>query len=235
MTIRELQSALQAAGFDPGPIDGAMGPRTRAAIRAFQSANGLAADGVAGPRTRAVLFGPSEERPKPDQSIPSDMPWLAEAARLIGVRENTSPRADNAVIMDWADVLDIGYASDEVPWCGLFVAHCMATGVPEEPLPSNPLGARNWMTYGTTVPAQLGAVMVFWRTSPQSWKGHVALYWAEDDTHYHVLGGNQSNAVNIKRMPKSRFLQAQWPSLLPPQNIRRIGSANGVLESVTEA
>lgn len=31
--VREMQQALTIAGYDPGPIDGVMGPRTRAAVR----------------------------------------------------------------------------------------------------------------------------------------------------------------------------------------------------------
>ena len=55
MTMREVQLALQRAGFDPGPIDGKMGRRTRAALRAFQQAQGLSADGRIGPQTIARL------------------------------------------------------------------------------------------------------------------------------------------------------------------------------------
>ena len=33
--VREVQQALAAAGFDPGPIDGIMGPRTKAALRKY--------------------------------------------------------------------------------------------------------------------------------------------------------------------------------------------------------
>lgn len=234
MSVEEIQKALKAKGFDPGPIDDAMGPKTRAAIRAFQQSQGLAVDGIVGPNTRAALFGESARKPKADTSIPSDMLWLSEAARLIGVRENTAPGKSNAIIDNWADALDIGYASDEVPWCGLFVAHCMSVGAPDEALPSNPLGARKWGSFGKKVAPQLGSVLVFWRSSPSSWKGHVGFYWAEDDTHYHCLGGNQSNAVNIKRMAKSRLLEARWPSGLPEQGLIRNASPEGVLVSVTE-
>jgi peptidoglycan L-alanyl-D-glutamate endopeptidase CwlK len=40
-TIADVQTALVAHGFDPGTIDGIMGPKTRAALKAFQKAEGL--------------------------------------------------------------------------------------------------------------------------------------------------------------------------------------------------
>lgn len=43
--IRAVQRALDRLGYDPGPVDGAMGPRTRTAIWAFQAASGLTGDG----------------------------------------------------------------------------------------------------------------------------------------------------------------------------------------------
>jgi hypothetical protein len=35
--VRELQQSLAKAGYDPGPIDGIMGPRTKAALRKYMS------------------------------------------------------------------------------------------------------------------------------------------------------------------------------------------------------
>jgi lysozyme len=55
MTILELQKELKLVGFDPGPIDGIMGPKTEAAIINFQKAKGLNADGMLGPQTLAAL------------------------------------------------------------------------------------------------------------------------------------------------------------------------------------
>jgi peptidoglycan hydrolase-like protein with peptidoglycan-binding domain len=42
---KNIQQALREKGVDPGPIDGVMGPRTRAAIREFQQGQGLVASG----------------------------------------------------------------------------------------------------------------------------------------------------------------------------------------------
>jgi len=53
--VRDFQLALKQAGFDPGPVDGKLGTRTRSALVAFQKANGLDADGVAGVKTWEVL------------------------------------------------------------------------------------------------------------------------------------------------------------------------------------
>ncbi|MBI2881601.1 MAG: peptidoglycan-binding protein, partial [Candidatus Tectomicrobia bacterium] len=49
------QAALKKAGFDPGPIDGVAGRKTRAAVMAFQKANGLKADGRVGKTTLVKL------------------------------------------------------------------------------------------------------------------------------------------------------------------------------------
>ena len=53
--VLAIQQALQTAGFDPGPLDGQFGPRTKAAVVSFQTAQGLAADGEVGPQTAAAL------------------------------------------------------------------------------------------------------------------------------------------------------------------------------------
>jgi peptidoglycan hydrolase-like protein with peptidoglycan-binding domain len=55
--IKKLQESLKAAGYDPGPIDGKMGPLTKEAIKKFQQANGLAVDGIAGSKTKTALAG----------------------------------------------------------------------------------------------------------------------------------------------------------------------------------
>lgn len=54
-TPKEIQTALKNAGFDPGSLDGKIGPRTRQAIKDFQKSKGLVPDGVVGPKTWASL------------------------------------------------------------------------------------------------------------------------------------------------------------------------------------
>jgi len=45
-TIRQVQSALQKAGHNPGPIDGIFGSQTSSAIRSFQRSKGLPTGGL---------------------------------------------------------------------------------------------------------------------------------------------------------------------------------------------
>jgi lytic murein transglycosylase len=60
---REVQERLIARGYDIGGADGAIGPRTRAAISAFQASAGLPADGRAGQRVLAALRAASVKSP----------------------------------------------------------------------------------------------------------------------------------------------------------------------------
>jgi lysozyme family protein len=54
-TAEEIQSALQAAGYYNGPIDGKIGGKTKTAIMEFQKANDLTADGIIGKKTWLAL------------------------------------------------------------------------------------------------------------------------------------------------------------------------------------
>lgn len=204
-TIRSIQQALIAKGFFPGEVDGIWGRRTIAAVRSFQENVRLEVDGIVGPKTTAAIFADAELVP-----IGPLLPWLAEAQNLIGTKEVLGSR-NNPVILDWADNLDIHYSGDEVPWCGLFVAHCIGATMPDEVLPSNPLGARQWERFGESTAPRLGAVMVFWRESKNSGKGHVGFYTGEDDSAYRILGGNQTDKVCLTWVGKDRFLKARWP------------------------
>jgi hypothetical protein len=78
-SVRALQQQLQARGFLTGGVDGLFGPRTKAAVRAFQHRHGLAVDGVVGPRTWAALMRGSTP--------------LETAALTSGVRANLSEGA----------------------------------------------------------------------------------------------------------------------------------------------
>ena len=61
--IRQAQIALRDAGFEPGRIDGVMGPRTQAALRQFQAAQGLPQTGSLDGDTQKELMAAQGPEP----------------------------------------------------------------------------------------------------------------------------------------------------------------------------
>lgn len=203
--VAKIQQALVRAGFFPGVVDGIWGRRTITAVREFQESEGLLVDGIVGPRTMARLF--RGDVPRMETPL---LPWMAQAQDLLGTKE-VAGRGSNRDILQWADNLDLHYAGDDVPWCGLFVAHCIGSSMQDEILPNNPLGARQWLNFGDPTPPRYGAVMVFWREKRDGPKGHVGFYSGESSDAYRILGGNQSDSVSLAWIAKERLLKARWP------------------------
>lgn len=56
-SLSGVQARLNNLGYDCGPVDGINGPRTKAAVTAYQKAKGLDVDGIPGPQTQAALQG----------------------------------------------------------------------------------------------------------------------------------------------------------------------------------
>lgn len=165
---------------------------------------------------------------------------LLKAVELYGTEEVVGP-IHNPVIMGWAKetALEKVYTSDEIPWCGLYAAIVMKrSDIPgsPRPIPNNPLRALSWNNFGVQVNsdnAMLGDVLTFTRNGG----GHVGFYVGEDDTAFHVLGGNQGNKVSIVRINKSRLSQVRRPLYhTKPLNIRKIYlDSNGTQLSTNEA
>ncbi len=104
---------------------------------------------------------------------------------------------------------------DEVPWCSAFVNYvCWLLRLPR----SKNLRARSWLCLGWPVPigcADVGFDVVvltrgggFEQPGPDviDAPGHVGFYGGLDGDTVAVLGGNQSNAVNLSRYPVNRIL-----------------------------
>jgi uncharacterized protein (TIGR02594 family) len=238
MDTASLQRRLKALGFDPGVIDGAFGRKTIDAIKALQKSRVLPADGIIGPKTLAALYPTPATAPgAPAAPIVAKAsaslipPWLSECRRKARLHE----AKNRSVLMAWlrSDGKTLGDPA-KLPWCGDLVETCLALTLPTEKLPANPYYARNWATFGVRLglPA-LGCVLVFSRTGG----GHVGFYEGEDASYYHVRGGNQSNAITVARLAKTRCIAFRWPSTvpLPTSGPVRMTSVAGFPVSTNEA
>ena len=161
---------------------------------------------------------------------------ISEALALHGTLE-VPGAADNPKIIAWAAEVgkDIAaaYSDDSIPWCGLFVAVvCKRAG---KPVIAGPLWARNWAKFGSKADrASLGDVLVFQRPGGG---GHVGFYIAEDESAYHVLGGNQSDKVCITRIAKTRCIAARRPpfKVAQPASVKPYKANGGSALSKNEA
>ena len=103
--IADIQLRLTAHGYDPGSIDGLVGPQTRAAIRAFEADNdlpitGQATDALISRLAPARKLQPIVLRPEPAPVIavskaPTDRPAVALTAPVEPfTRRNEPTRSD---------------------------------------------------------------------------------------------------------------------------------------------
>jgi uncharacterized protein (TIGR02594 family) len=132
--------------------------------------------------------------------------WIAEATKHIGITEIKGPK-HSSVITSWLQRLGAWWFDDETPWCGVFVAQCIAeAGLP---VPKYWMRARDWLNWGTQInrPAY-GCIVVFSREGG----GHVGFVVGIDEKgRLMVLGGNQKDAVSIVPFDHARVLGYRWP------------------------
>lgn len=136
-------------------------------------------------------------------------PWMPIAEKLIGIKEVPGPK-NNDKIMEWAKIVggdvEKQYTADSIPWCGLFVAYCLAqSGI--EPVKA-PLWALNWSKYGQKLSTPVfGAVFSMHRKGG----GHTGFIVSQDSKYWHILGGNQSDSVNVTRIAKANKCYFNFP------------------------
>jgi len=110
----------------------------------------------------------------------------------------------NPRILEYHGSVGIKNASDELAWCSSFVNWCVEKAGHKG---TNSAMARSWINWGKEVGVpKRGDVCIIWRSSPESWKGHVFFFDGYDGDYVKALGGNQLNKVSTTKYPKSRVL-----------------------------
>ena len=132
--------------------------------------------------------------------------WLTIAENERGVKEMAGAAA-NPRIIEYHATTKLKATSDEVPWCSSFVNWVMSQA--KYPRTSS-AAARSWLEYGRETLPHMGAIAVFRRKGGN----HVGFYVGETPTAVRVLGGNQSNEVNVRLYRKSDLIGYRLPNKL---------------------
>jgi len=114
-------------------------------------------------------------------------------------------KGDNPkVIQYFKDAGHPEVSTDATAWCAAFVGAMLArSGVK----PTGKLNARSYLDWGVPVErkdAKPGDVVIFERGT--GWQGHVGFFVKDEGALIKTLGGNQSDAVNIKGQQAAKLL-----------------------------
>ncbi len=167
------------------------------------------------------------------------------AKGYIGTTEGAGTKDNPAIIKMYATVGHDWVEHDEVAWCAAFVGHCLErAGIKS----TRKLNARSYLEWGTPVKladAKQGDVVVTPRGN-SSWQGHVFFFDHIDGEWVYGLGGNQGDAVNVRRFRASSILGIrrapaatailsvmQVQELLAKLGYHEVGKADGKIGSRT--
>jgi len=131
---------------------------------------------------------------------------IEEAFKMYGVTEVSGAKDNPKIIALFEELyFDGKVLKDETAWCAAFANTILKRAGKSY---QKKLNARSFLTLGKqTFDPKLGDIVVLWRESIHSWKGHVGFYINESENHINILGGNQNNRVKISAYPKHRLLQ----------------------------
>ena len=131
-----------------------------------------------------------------------------------GLTEVDGPKS-NEKILEFFREIGYDWVTDDstTAWCSAVLNYFAKVRGYER---SGRLDARSWLKVGELIlEPELGDVVVFWRGKPDGWEGHVGLYINSNLNYIYVLGGNQSNAINVMAYPRERLLGYRRLKKLP--------------------
>ena len=138
------------------------------------------------------------------------------ARGYIGLTEGSGPTDNPKILEMYASVGHDWVEHDAVAWCAAFVGHCLETAGIRS---TRKLTARSYLDWGVSVEvtdAQQGDIGVIPRGN-SSWQGHVFFIDRIEGAWVWGLGGNQDDAVNVKRYPVSKLLGVRRAGNVAPR------------------
>ena len=102
---------------------------------------------------------------------------------------------------------EIGHAwvkNDDIAWCAAFANWCLMKAGKQH---TGKLNARSFLSVGVvTNKPEVGDIVVLWRIAKEGPYGHVGFFIKEYRGSIYILGGNQSEQVNIMPFSKQQLL-----------------------------
>ncbi len=146
---------------------------------------------------------------------------VREGLALYGINEINNAKT----IINWAKETSIKaddwYNKASIPWCSSFMLICAQRA--KKDTTGLDLRALSWVNFGKPIDkedASLGDVLVFKRTGG----GHVGIMigFTTDKKFVYVLGGNQSNSVNIAKISVARLFAVRRPIYnVQPESVKQ--------------
>lgn len=151
-----------------------------------------------------------------------EQPWVDEARKFIGLAEVKGAQHNPEILQMWRDIKRGGIKDDETPWCAAFVGAMLErVGIRSSRFES----AKSYLDWGQHLALPVpGCIVVFTRQGG----GHVGFAVGRDAAgNLLILGGNQSDAVNIRAFPVSRVSGYRWPAdlLVPAESLPVLSAA----------
>ena len=140
-------------------------------------------------------------------------------------------KGDNPkVVAYFKDSGNAGVKDDETAWCAVFVGAMLArSGVKG----TGKMNARSYLEWGEPVErkdARPGDIVIFKRGN-SAWQGHVAFFVADKGAQIEVLGGNQSDAVNVKGYAASQLLGIRRATSGAPTSLQNAQRTPGLVDT----
>jgi uncharacterized protein (TIGR02594 family) len=158
-----------------------------------------------------------EELPKIAQG---EAPWFDVAQDELG-KDISEMNTQAQRIVSYFEATNFGKgATPATPWCGAFAAFCVKQAGLDPP--KGAAVAANWKSWGNEISFRSqeipqGAVVVLSPSEGTGTSGHVAFFngFSDNGKRVKLLGGNQSDALNVKAFLTSRIAAVRWIDLQP--------------------
>ncbi len=149
--------------------------------------------------------GPQEAPGPQEGQAPVEPAWVSVARGEMGVKEIVGPQHNPRVLEYHTSTAS--FSDDETPWCASFVNWVLAQSGQSG---TGSAMALSFSRYGTQLdaPAYGSIAVISWGGG----KGHVGFVVGKQGNKILLLGGNQSNEVNIKPFSQGSIVAYVVPS-----------------------